>query len=197
MTQPLLNQSDIFRIVAIDKVRKKEILIELRDKNDGLVSIKDTVKKLTTYVEDKMADEAPSNITQQIYPLMAQCSPQVLLQLLGDRMSMLLFSNDFTRKSFIHMMVVGFLLLKFVQQNNLKVVTIEKDVSDEVIKKYERVTKANSIGVTATMLGEDPKEVIRDMYKKGLIEKDDVLEMGHDVSILEGLEVETKKEDIN
>jgi hypothetical protein len=89
-------------------------------------------------------------------------------------MSILYLSNPTLRFALIHTMTIGLLLLKFAQKNNLKIMTEEEEVTEEEIKRLQRMDKVTNIVTLAAAAGVHPKDAIKELYKSGQITKDDL-----------------------
>jgi hypothetical protein len=173
---------DLFRVVMIDKIRKVKLTIKLKDKDGDEIPIVELVEKLTEYVGDKLADEGESETRQQIFPLMAQAVVAGLMKLLGHSHAAFTLSQETTRYSLIHMMAVAFYLLKWVQQNGVKIYTTEEPVSEEDIDTMVRISKAGDMATQFAALGGDPHRVIKEFLASGELKPEDLQKMGVDWS---------------
>lgn len=167
---------DVFNMVLINKVKKTKVSIELEDPDGDTVPLKDVIQQLLGYIKDQLHD-GDNQFADQIMPLMAHSVVSGLGRILGIRTTAFYLANDVTRLSLIHMMCLGLLLLKFVQQKNLTIVTQEEEVTDQEIADLERKLNANKTAVLAGLAGEDPRAVIRELRRQGHITDEDLEEM--------------------
>jgi hypothetical protein len=71
-------------------------------------------------------------------------------------------------------MSIAFLLLKFVQQNELTIQTHEEEISEDEIQEIERKAKAGSAATMGALLGMDPKEILENLVEQGEISQSDL-----------------------
>jgi len=169
-----IEPEDVFNMVLINKIKKTRIQIELEDEDGDIVPLKDVIQQLLGYIKDQLKDEDGNQFADQIMPLMAHSVVSGLGRMIGLRATAFHLANDTTRLSLIHMMCLGLLLLKFVQQKNLHIITHEEDVTDEEIEEVERRTEANKAAVLASLAGEDPKATLRELRRQGHITEEDL-----------------------
>ena len=169
---------ELFRVITIDRQRNMRMEIELCDENGDTIPIKETAEKITEYVNDKLKDQEKNSCSQQIFPLMANAMVVSLCKLLGHPTTALMLTQDHIRYSFIEMMMIGFYLLKFIQQNNIKIHTTEEPISQEDIDMYERINRASSVATMAASVGTDPRDALRELLKAGKIKQEDLVSLG-------------------
>jgi hypothetical protein len=172
-----LEPEDVFKLVTINRIRKKRTIVHLQDEAGDRVELKDVVKELLVYIKDKMEDEDGNQFTEQIMPLMSQAVVSGLGRMIGLHATAFHLSQQVTRASIIHMMCVALLMLKFVQQKELTIVTFEEDVTDEEIEEIERRNRANSTATLAALAGHDPRAVLEQLREQGHITDDDLKDM--------------------
>jgi hypothetical protein len=186
-----LDPEDVFKMVLINKIRKKRTHVELQDASGDQVQLKDVITELLAYIKEKLQDEDGNQFTEQIMPLMAQGVVSGLGRMVGIHNTAFMLANDTTRYSLINMMCVSFLLLKFVQQKGLVIHTYEEDVSDEEIAAVERKSEANKTATLAALAGEDPRAVLREMKERGLITETDLTDILKDNGDKDATETDT------
>jgi len=175
-----LSPEEVFKMVTINRVRKKRVSVELEDEEGDIVATADVVQELLAYIKDKMSDEEENQFTSQILPLMAQVSASGLGRFLGIRTAAFYLSENVSRTAIIHMMCVALLLLKFVQQKGLSITTFEEDVSDEEIDEIDRKANANSAATLAALAGRDPRAVLDSLREQGHLSDDDLRDILND-----------------
>lgn len=176
----------IFRLCMVDRKRKVRIEVKLLDPDGDEVPIKEALREITQYTMDKLKGDEPNDVAGKILPMMAESTATALPRLVGPGLASALIAQESVRYPLIHMMTVGFLLLKFIQKNSLKITTIEETLTDEEIEGYERLNRASNAAVLSSMLGGDPKSTLREMFRKGMVTKGDLEElMGDEASSIE------------
>ena len=174
---------DLFKIYIIDKINKKKVSVQLEDSESGdVVNLKDVLDQVDNYVSDQLKSKVPNSTTQQIFPLMAQNLVHGLPKHLGRYNSAIVLSTETLKYTYLFRMTASFYLLKFIQKNNLKIVTIEEDISEQEIEKFERLNRASSAISLAHLAGVDPKDLVKEMIKRGSLDKGDLEDMGMDLS---------------
>ena len=169
-----LDPEDVFKTVMINKIKKTRVRVELEDKEGDTIPLRDVIQQLLGYIKDQTADNAENQFSEQIMPLMAHSVVSGLGRMIGIRATAFYLANDTTKMSLIYMMCLGLLLLKFVQQKDLTIVTHEEDISDEEIEEIERRMEANKAATIASMIGEDPRAVLETLRQQGHITDEDL-----------------------
>jgi hypothetical protein len=175
-----VSEEELCRLVMIDRQRKVRTTIVLKDADGDEIPIGETVKKLTQYMIDKTKDEEDNACRLQVIPLMSQALAGGLIKLMGTGEAVYLLSDHSIRMSLIYMMGMSFYLLKWIQQHNIRISTVEQSLTDEDIEMYDRVSRANEATVKYSALGGDPKQMIRELLKRGAIRKEDLATLGAD-----------------
>ena len=99
-------------------------------------------------------------------------------KVMGDQLAAATLSQELFRNSFLHIMTVGFYLLKFIQTKNLKIFTIEEPLTDEDIERYDRISRASDVTSLAAMMGYTPEQAVKEMIKTGKLKEEDLEKMG-------------------
>jgi len=169
-----LAPEDVFKMVMINRAKKVKVHVKLRDEDNDEVDLPETITQLLNYVKDQLKDGDGNQFCEQILPLMSQSVVSGLGRILGIQSTAFHLANEATRTGIIHMMAIGLLLLKFVQENNLTIHTFEEEVSDEEIEEIERKAKASSVATMSSAMGIDPKDVLRQLRDQGKITDEDL-----------------------
>lgn len=192
------NPADLFKVVLINKIKKVITRISLKTPEGEEVPVRDTIEKLTEYISDKLYKTEEDNVCRdQIYPLMSQAMIGGLVKLLGPHGTALQISDEETRYAMMHMMTVGFYLMKWLQQKDVKIHTWEEEISDEDIAAYERISKTSDLAVKYGQAGGDPKDLMKKLIEMGKIKKEDLEHLGIPDTDIEDImtpEVKDKKE---
>lgn len=180
-------------LVTIDRKRKKLIRIELRDKNGHLVEVEEIADKLSSFVLDKMDTEGSTCITQ-VAPLMGDSMLVSVNKILGSRAASVLLTIEPIRYAFLNTMSVGFYMYRFLQKNDIKIHTIEEDISDEKLHEYELNNQVHSVATAGMMAGLTATEVIEEILKTGIASKEDLHKMGISENILEKIKEKEREQ---
>jgi hypothetical protein len=193
--QPKGSADEFYRVVMIDPVRKTELKIQLCDSEGDEVSLKETIQQLTEFVADKLKAEDTNTTKHQVTPLMAQAVVRGLIKLAGEAHACVMLSNESVRYALVHMMTVGFYLLKWIQKKKVKIQTTEHPVTDEDIAMYTRCSRATDSLTQFAAAGGDPKQLVKEFISDGTLKKEDLTEMGVADWFSEG--EDTKKDEVN
>jgi hypothetical protein len=172
--QEEMSPEEVFKMVMINKVKGTTVRVELLDKEGEQVELSEVIQKLLGYVENKLEDDDPNQFVDQIMPLMAQSVVSGLGRMLGIRQTAFFLTNEISRVALVNMMSIAFLLLKFVQQNELTIQTHEEEISEDEIQEIERKAKAGSAATMGALLGMDPKEILENLVEQGEISQSDL-----------------------
>ena len=196
-----MEHDDLFALIMIDKRRKIKVIVELQDSEGDVVSIPETLEQLTDYMKDQMEYDADASaddigaIPKQILPLMGQSVGHILPALIGEAQALILLSSEVSRHALTSSMTLAFLMLKFIQQHDLKIFTTEESISDEEI---EELIEASRIRETATMgaiFGLSPQEILKNMVDNGDISSHELSEALEDQYWSEEKEEDDDKDD--
>lgn len=168
-----------FRFTTIDKIRKKRLSVKLIDQDGDEVPVKEASKNILKYLGDKLTDAENSDnqIVNQILPLCAQSMVATLPEIVGEKRASKMLTLSTWRWPLNYMMLISFSMLKLIQQKNLKIVTIEEDISDEEIEKLVKYSNIGEATTIAEMYGHSPREVLKDLLTEGTISMDELVEM--------------------
>jgi hypothetical protein len=175
-----LDPEDIFTIATLDRERRVKLTVELRDKDEDCIPLKDVIEQLLNYIKDKT--KSGSSFNDQIMPLMAQAMVGALGRLMGIQGTAVILAIPDLRQAFAYTMGLSFLLLKFIQKKELRIHLIEQQLTEEEFEALLRRTRANNVTTLAAMAGENPREVVQEMLRQGKLTQEDVTEiLGHEL----------------
>jgi hypothetical protein len=162
-------------IGTIDIIRKKKITVRIIDSDGDEVDFKEMIDNLNRYITDNMEAEEANLLRDQYAPLTTQLFMSGILYAAGDpRSAAFIASQPDMRVVFTHLMLLSTYFIKLIQKNELQVVTEEIDISDEEIDKINRVNYANQLTAMGSMMGANPREMIKAMIKEGYLQKSDL-----------------------
>ena len=169
-----LTPEEIFKMVLLNKVKGTAVHVELFNSEGEKVELADVIEKLLTYVEEKLSEGESNPFVAQIMPLMAQSVVSGLGRMLGIQHTAFYLANETSRIALINMMAIAFLLLKYIQQNELTIQTFEEEIAEEEIEEIERKASASSTATMGALVGIDPKTILENLVEKGEITQEDL-----------------------
>lgn len=172
-----LTPEDVFKAVMLNREKGVRLCVELRDKDNDIVLIKDIVEELLLYMKDKMESPDNNDFTNQILPLIAQASVSGLGRLIGIPEAGAILTSDTLRFATHQMMGMSLLLLKFIQKKELKIYSYEEEISEEEIEDLDRRSAASRVAMMGSTLGLDTRELLAEMLRQGKITKEDIEEL--------------------
>lgn len=203
---------DVFKLVTIDRVRKKRIAVRIVDTDGDEVPFKHTVKQVMQYLSDKMSMKkdgeldplaSKNAIINQIMPLVTQAMISGMPEVVGDYRAAQLLTIDSVRWPIIMMMLLSFSMLKLIQDKKFKIVTTEEDITEaelEKLTKFSRISEAATIGA---IHGKAPRDLLKEMRASGEITDEDILELtggkglGETKSVMDELKTPDDDDKIN
>jgi hypothetical protein len=172
-----LTPEEVFSLVMINKKRNIKTSVELRDAQNNVVALPEVIESLIDYINGKIKSEEQNQFVDQIFPMMGQALVSGLGRLLGNGMTGFYLANDTSRHSFIFMMCISFLLLKYVQDKKLTIVTIEEPTTADEIESVTRKSKANSMAIMGSAMGMSYKEIMQELVNRGELTEADLQDM--------------------
>lgn len=176
-----LSPADVYRVVTVDKKRGVKISVNLKDDDGDEVSIAEVSEKITEWIVDQMKTGEDRTAVNKVIPLVSNVTALSMSRLVGESNMPLFLSSNLMRHVIVTMTCTGFYLLKFMQQNKLKLYHTEEPVSQEEIEQMERIDDAGSALTKAAFFGMDLNSVAATMMSEGLIETEDLEKLGLDV----------------
>lgn len=171
-----LSPEDIFKMVLLNKIKGTRVRVDLRDGDGDAVDLPEVVEQLIGFMKDRLQEDS-NQFVEQIMPLMSQSVVSGLGRMLGINPTAFLLANDMTCHAIVHMMCVAFLLLKFVQDHDLKIHTYEEEVSPDEMEEIERKCQASSMATMGSLMGMDPQEILQRMLDEGRITENDLYDL--------------------
>lgn len=172
-----MTPEEVFSLVMINKKRLVKTKVELRDEQGETIPLHEVLADLLEYMKDKLKAEEQSQLADQIFPMMGQALVSGLGRLIGNGATGFYLANEVARMSFIHMMCLSFLLLKYVQEKKLTIYAVETPVSQDEVDSIQRKSRANSVAMMGAMSGISPKEILRELVNKGELTQEDLTDI--------------------
>ncbi len=172
-----MTPEEVFSLVMINKKRMVRTKVELRDEQGEVIPLHEVVADLMAYMKGKLDAGEENQLADQIYPMMGQVLVSGLGRLVGIGMTGYYLASDVARMSFMHMMSVSFLMLKYVQEKKLTIIAVEEPVTDEEVQAVERKSRANSVAMVGAMTGMSYKDILKELVDKGELTQEDLQSM--------------------
>lgn len=172
-----MTPEEVFSLVMINKKRMVKTKIELKDEQGEVIPLHEVVSDLLAYMKTKMEAGEESQIADQIFPMMGQVLVSGLGRLIGIPMTGFYLASDLARMSFMHMMSISFLMLKYVQEKKLTIIAVEEPIGEEEVQTIERKAKANSLAIMGAMSGMSYKDILKELVDKGELTQEDLQNM--------------------
>lgn len=169
-----MTPEEVFSMVMINKKRLVKTKIELRDEHGETIQLHEVIADLLEYMKDKMKADEVNQMADQIFPMMGQALVSGLGRLIGNDATAYYLANEVSRISFIQMMCLSFLLLKYVQEKKLTLFAIDEPVTEEEVESVQRRSKANSLAMMGHMMGMSYKDILKELVDKGELTENDL-----------------------
>jgi hypothetical protein len=141
-----LNLDEILSMVLIDKKRLLKVSAEMKDNNGEKINLSEIVEELFKYIDKEFAksSEEKSSLISQVMPLLSQVLGSGLSRYLGVEQAVLYLTDSQTKDALLQMMMLSFLLLKYIQQKDIQVYSVSEPIEKVEIEKLEMATQKNN-----------------------------------------------------
>lgn len=168
--------NELFKLSNIDKIRNKLITIKLEDNDGSEIILKDIIDKINNYINEQLASKEVNVMVQQIYPFISQILAQSIIDVTGDEYTaIMMLSQKVFRNVFMQEMLLSYYIMKFIQKNNIKIVSIERDASEGEIESILTKDSISSFGMLANVAGYTSDETAQALLKSGKITEQDII----------------------
>lgn len=127
---------DIFKVVTVMPERKLKITCYLVDKDGDRVEIADIADDLVKYIHEKMSVQENNDVNTQVFPLIGQLMASYTPRAVGMKPAAFLLAAPSIRNALIDLGMASFLMLQYIKQMGLKIVTNEEEISDQEMALY-------------------------------------------------------------
>jgi hypothetical protein len=156
MEQEGLTPETAFSMVTLMPKRKLKITAYLEDEEGEKVSLADLAQDVVRYIEEHMTDSESTAINSQFFPLINQFMTSVVPRATDLRVAEFMFTAGAIRHALSYFGLAVALLMQYISQHNLKIVTEEEAVTDEEMEDYlERSRNAERALARALGAGND------------------------------------------
>lgn len=126
---------DIFSLVTAIPKRKIKVKAHLQDADGDKIETAKIATELVDFVNREMSKPENNNINTQVFPLITQLMVSYIPRVVGLDYAKVVFAAPALRNTFIHMGMASFLMLQYIKQNNLKIVTIEEEITEQELER--------------------------------------------------------------
>lgn len=160
-----LKPEEYLKMVTIMKERKVKMIAYLEDPDGDRIELATVAEQLTTYINKHMEDKENNAINTQLYPLVNQMMASSVPRALGMEISVFLLTAETTRTGMSYFGLYIALLMRYITQHNLKIVTEETPLSDFEYHEYMNKQQENEKLFMKNFMGvedddDDPKNNI-------------------------------------
>lgn len=164
----------VFSLNLIDLKRGVRVKVELQDENNEVFPLYQIAEELIKYIDNEVTRDE-SILVKQIYPLMSQLLISGLGRLFGIEATGYMLNNELIKTSLIEMMSLSFILLKYMQQKKLTMVTTTEPISEGdkqmLILRSQKIAHQNTI---SGFIGMNPKDILKELYQNGELTESDL-----------------------
>jgi len=158
----------------IDKKNWTRVSVSIQDKEGNKFQVAEIVGNLVNYIRKEIEKEK-SAVVNQVYPIMTQMMYPILLSIGNEAYANLLLNGELIKNTILDSMTVSFLLLKYLQQKELLIVTTTEKLMDseiQIIKNHsEEVSQASPL---TQLLGVSPQELLYSLIQSGQLSNSDI-----------------------
>ena len=136
-----LDPEEVFSMVTIFPKRGIKVVAHLEDKEGNKIYLKDIAQKLTTYINTQLESNENNPVNTQLFPLINQMMIQTVPRFIGLNASAMLFTSRSPRYALSTFGLQIALLIRYISQHELKIVTEEVSISKYEVEEYFRKEK--------------------------------------------------------
>lgn len=172
---------DLFDVYTLFPQKKLKVLAELRDSEDKPLVLSDVTLHLLKYMLEKTLEKKGNDYIERIVPLLSQAMIFTLCDMYGYQATKDFIANESFREPASKLMSVAFLLLKYIQDEELNIAILEEDLTEEQMNGY----MDNSIAPLSSSTEDfrdmppliDYKQAIKELVNLGQIKKEEIKEV--------------------
>lgn len=158
-----IDPEEYFSMITIFPKKGIKVSAYLQDKEGNKILLKDLATKLRAYIDEHMTNEESTPVNSQLFPLINQMIPFVVPQAVGFGAAAFLLTARSSRYAISTFGLHVSLLMRYINQHNLKIITEEITISKDEIDLYlknERLAEAKLMGAMSGEVVDDSKETI-------------------------------------
>lgn len=133
-----LTPEDVFSMVTIMPKRKIKVTAHLEDKDGEIILVKDIADDLVKFINGEMQQTDSTAVNSQLFPMAGQFMTSIVPRFIGIPVAGVMFESGTMRHGILTFGLASMLLMQYIQQHELKIVTTVTDLSDDEIEDYIR-----------------------------------------------------------
>lgn len=130
-----------FSMVTLMPKKKLKISAFLEDDDGDRISLSDLAEDVVRYIEENMGDEESSMINSQFFPLINKFMTLVVPRATDLRVAEFMFTAGALRHALSYFGMAVALMMQYISQHNLKIVTEEETITDQELEDYLEQSK--------------------------------------------------------
>jgi hypothetical protein len=151
---------EAFSMVTLMPKRKIKVSAYLEDQEGERVLLGDIAEDLVRYIKEHMTADESSPINSQFFPLINQFMISIVPRVVGLQVTEFMFTASALRSAMSMFGLSVALLMQYIQQHNLKIVTEEEAITEEELEDFmERGQKAESALAKALGVNFDEEDI--------------------------------------
>lgn len=157
-----ITPEQVFKMVTILPKEKVRITAHLEDEEGEKIELATLAKKLTEYVQDHLTKQEATPVNRQLFPLINQWMISCVPRSMGMQLSAILLTAKESRYALSDFGLCVSLMMQYIKQHNLKIVTEETPITEmeyqEYLRKEEEATQRLSLALTGAISEPEPEE---------------------------------------
>ena len=142
---------DVFGILTYMLKKKIQIAAYLEDEEGTKIEFKEIGEDLLNYIYENLNDEEENVIVDQLYPAIAQFMISVVPRTAGYHASAFMMEVPAVRDALIKFGLANQLLMKYLEQHKLKIVTETTPMSEAKVEEILARNKAHEEALARAM----------------------------------------------
>lgn len=154
------------------------------------LSTQELTNQVLNLLKKKTTPKANNAVKNRVFPLLAEAGIYLTDKYLGKDMSAVFAANPGSTMLITYALATGFYLNHFMHKKNMKINTNETKMTKAEIDKALSEQSLQSAITMALMEGQNPEAVIKKLYQKGKVTREQLKEYKLDY-IIEGTDTDT------
>lgn len=127
---------DVFSMVTILPKKKIKVVAYLEDTDGDRILLSEIAESLVDYVNEQFKAEENTPVNSQLFPLCGQFMTSIVPRFVGFRLAGLMFEAGGFRDALLTLSLSSTLLMQYIEQHNLKIVTEIVQLTDDEVQSY-------------------------------------------------------------
>jgi hypothetical protein len=134
-----MDPEEVFKLITVMPRHKIRVMTYLEDDAGDRITLKELAVELVDFINKNMEDPEKNVINAQLFPLTAQFMGSLVPRFVGIQASTVLFGASSFRRALTMTALGTALLMQYIQQHGLKIVTETETVTDQEIESLMNV----------------------------------------------------------